>query len=787
LKKLLLFLAFFFAVSTEAQTNTARMLSGVNAQTGTSYTFVCTDATKLVTFNNGSAVAATLFAANDPCSGPGIMFSVKNIGTGTVTITPTSGTINGTASLVLQSLQGADIWNDGANYTAQGSTSSGPAPPPGFPRLDQVTDQNTNKSFNQGNGTLAFTGGPGLDLSGETSSMSIPVVAGCTTTSNGQICFDPVGINIHGYNGTDSIVPLFSPSSVTSGDIAGFLLSGGQWTLTDLGPPSSSSGGTVITAQITNISEGDTICWDSTAVPPTFVNCTPGVPPIVVSATSYTFDGTERGEILYFTAAGAKAISLPQASDTSSFDANWFTFVKNDGAGLATITATTSTFFSTGTNTLTISQGIGCSIFSDPTVPGKYYDRCSSVPLTASTNITLTPAAYAISIAAAGGGGGTITGAGTANHDTKWTGAATVGNGCGLDDGTTAVRCDNGYDVNQLGAYLWWATNNAATGTTLNKLACDDGTGKAIICPFASSTTNNPLGVAVAANGAAPGTTGSTGICIIGFCSVIMDNGATAGHYAQSSTTVNGDLSDVGTTIPTNGQSYWYIYSGNAGAGTAAIIRNLTPSELNASSISGGNGRNLQVSVNGTATTKNIKNFNSTTPAAGANNQNLVVQTSAAGNTDSISLEVPLATTGQAGLLQLAGGLGGTSASPTLHSNHGLSFSIGDPAGAALTAGSTTTNYLTIPFACTINAYNLLIDGGTITVKFWKIATGTAIPTSGNSINTSGVGISSGTAIHSTSLGDFTTTAVAANDIMAMSVTVTATAKFVNGVLSCQE
>jgi hypothetical protein len=144
-------------------------------------------------------------------------------------------------------------------------------------------------------------------------------------------------------------------------------------------------------------------------------------------------------------------------------------------------------------------------------------------------------------------------------------------------------------------------------------------------------------------------------VCIIGFCSVIMDNGATAGHYAQSSSTVNGDLSDVGTTIPTNGQSYWYIYSGNAGAGTAAIIRNLTPSELNASSISGGNGRNLQVNINGTATTKSVKNFNATTPAAGANNQNLVWQTSASGNTDSISVEVPLATTGQAGIVQLAG------------------------------------------------------------------------------------------------------------------------------------
>lgn len=116
-----------------------------------------------------------------------------------------------------------------------------------------------------------------------------------------------------------------------------------------------------------------------------------------------------------------------------------------------------------------------------------------------------------------------------------------------------------------------------------------------------------------------------------------------------------------------------------------------------------------------------------------------------------------------------------------------LSFSIGDPGGSALSAASTTTAYITVPFACTIAAYNLVIDAGTITVKFWKKATGTAIPTSSDSINTSGVAISSGTAIHSTTVSDFTTTTVAANDIVAMNVSTVATAKFVNGVLQCNQ
>ena len=39
-----------------AQVNSARMLSGINAQTGTSYTFVALDSTRITTFSNGSAI-----------------------------------------------------------------------------------------------------------------------------------------------------------------------------------------------------------------------------------------------------------------------------------------------------------------------------------------------------------------------------------------------------------------------------------------------------------------------------------------------------------------------------------------------------------------------------------------------------------------------------------------------------------------------------------------------------------------------------------------------------------
>jgi len=120
----------------------------------------------------------------------------------------------------------------------------------------------------------------------------------------------------------------------------------------------------------------------------------------------------------------------------------------------------------------------------------------------------------------------------------------------------------------------------------------------------------------------------------------------------------------------------------------------------------------------------------------------------------------------------------------------GLSFSIGDPANSSALTTSSVSQTLTVPYACTISAYNLAFspgDTGTITVKFWKVATGTAIPTSGNSINTSGVSIASGTAIHSTTVSDFTSTAVSANDMIAMAVTAVATTKSITGVLQCDQ
>jgi len=110
--------------------------------------------------------------------------------------------------------------------------------------------------------------------------------------------------------------------------------------------------------------------------------------------------------------------------------------------------------------------------------------------------------------------------------------------------------------------------------------------------------------------------------------------------------------------------------------------------------------------------------------------------------------------------------------------------------GSAVVAGGSPSLPITAPAACTITAYDISIggsDSGTATVKFLKIAAGTASPTLGsNSINTSGVSLSSGTHIRSTTLSDFTTTSVAAGDIIAVALTASATNVGVTANLECQ-
>lgn len=100
----------------------------INAQTTTTpYPIATTDIDKLVTHNKTTAVAVTLSQAGSTGFESGKSFCDMNLGSGIVTITPATSTINGLASVQLMYGQEICPVSDGANY--QGIIGSIPINP----------------------------------------------------------------------------------------------------------------------------------------------------------------------------------------------------------------------------------------------------------------------------------------------------------------------------------------------------------------------------------------------------------------------------------------------------------------------------------------------------------------------------------------------------------------------------------------------------------------------------------------------------------------------------------
>ncbi len=93
--------------------------------------------------------------------------------------------------------------------------------------------------------------------------------------------------------------------------------------------------------------------------------------------------------------------------------------------------------------------------------------------------------------------------------------------------------------------------------------------------------------------------------------------------------------------------------------------------------------------------------------------------------------------------------------------------------GAAIQTNDTIITPWTCPYSGTITGYSISANTGTCTLKTWKKANGTAIPTIADVISTSGVSLSTGTHIRSSTVSDFTTTTVTAGDMFMAQVTAT--------------
>lgn len=97
-------------------------LGAVDARITTTETIRDASLGKLVTLTNAGAIAVTLDSAHVPAS---FMCWVSNLGAGTATLTPSSGTIDGGVNLPLTTNQGVALFWDGTNWkTSRGISSA---------------------------------------------------------------------------------------------------------------------------------------------------------------------------------------------------------------------------------------------------------------------------------------------------------------------------------------------------------------------------------------------------------------------------------------------------------------------------------------------------------------------------------------------------------------------------------------------------------------------------------------------------------------------------------------
>jgi hypothetical protein len=176
----------------------AGKVPGLNAQTGTTYTILTTDLDKLVTLTNSSATAVTLPEANSTTFSSGWRTTVENKGAGIVTITPTTSTIDGAATLVLHQNEGAEIFSDGTNYSTAIKTA------------------NSRKLIT----TTTASGASTVDLTIDSSFRAVLITGSSVTTSADGVAINfqaqVGGVYATGYNVEDTAGGAATFSSVNS-------------------------------------------------------------------------------------------------------------------------------------------------------------------------------------------------------------------------------------------------------------------------------------------------------------------------------------------------------------------------------------------------------------------------------------------------------------------------------------------------------------------------------------------------------------------------------------------
>ncbi len=244
----------------------AQLSATVNAQTGTTYTILTTDRGKLVTTTNGSAIAVTLPQAGGSFPS-GFFFDIQNRGAGTATITPTTSTIDGAASLTLATAQGVRVFSDGTNdFTQRGRNSgagSGTVESVAAPtQLMVVTDPTTTPVI-----TLRPTNAIGNITGATTINWNNGLSQGATLTGNVTLTFsNPLDAGWHclglTQDGTGGRTVTWPGSVIWTGGVAPTVTpaAAGNWQGCFRWDGTSFWGihdGTAVTAKLNNITDPD--------------------------------------------------------------------------------------------------------------------------------------------------------------------------------------------------------------------------------------------------------------------------------------------------------------------------------------------------------------------------------------------------------------------------------------------------------------------------------------------------------------------------------------------------
>lgn len=161
---------------------TASTVVAQNVQTGTSYTIQCpTDQARHVLFTNAAAVAVTLPQAGGMCFVSGFWFATSAYGAGGATITPTTSTINGGASLVIPQNGWALITTDGTDYRAAVVS------PGGAPAFSAVTAGTNTAALLMGSGGSLGRSGTGIIDANQMDSLSFELTG---AAAGHLICWD---------------------------------------------------------------------------------------------------------------------------------------------------------------------------------------------------------------------------------------------------------------------------------------------------------------------------------------------------------------------------------------------------------------------------------------------------------------------------------------------------------------------------------------------------------------------------------------------------------------------